>query len=73
MFQVSSKILKYLSLERVGITYSPNTKKITFKFDSGAKKYTITQSGNRIERLYIGTQNMLSTPIEIQKLTQYLP
>lgn len=56
----------------IQLVYSVHNQKMSFKFDYEGKKYTILLADNMIEKIYKGTQKLISQPINIVDITDYL-
>ena len=56
----------------IQIQYNIYNKKMTFKFDSGEKTFTILVSEGKLERVYKGTYKVLSESVNTSELTKYI-
>ena len=58
--------------EAIQIQYNVYNKKMTFKFDSGWKTYTILVSEGKLEKVYKGTYKVLSKPTVASEIQKYI-
>ena len=64
--------LENIGVENIVMQYSSRNQKMTFKFDLEGKTYSILVENSEIENIYRGTTQLISEPVRISSVEQYL-